>query len=368
MLPRTTSIVAALLIATGCSQTPSNAGGPGNGDPQTQAGTGATEPVELAGAPGSAGVPGTAGAAADPPPIVPPATTPPPIDVTPPAEPPAKADIEYCGEVALTGEQLVPAGKVASACAGTQFSAGPGAALVIEGQLFIRGTPEAKVGMHGPDATPGGWKGVVIKQGGSIQATHWTITGATLGIHAQVGSSYALDYLDIDKSMELMFIEADGSLNHGRLHARGADQPAFSLPVHINDAAPTIANTLIDNGNSFHDHFEVTGAKSSPKFDHVEIANCHCGVHTADGVGIQITNSNIHNTEYGVMALAARGTMVSGNVFEHNTWDVGLCLGGTMTLQGNTYGADGATFDPGCAMLDPNPADRPPTGVGPQGL
>jgi len=334
----------------------------GSGEPAA-AGAGGQGAGGLEATAGSGGAPGRAGG---------------------PAEPPASATYDYENEpVALGADLVVAAGETLRVGPGTTFTASSGVKVQVLGTLIATGTADAPVKFLGANM-PRSWHGIVIESGGTLELTHVEIGGATYGIHALPGSAFTVDRADIGTSFKAAVLQSNGSFDHTRFHASG--DPTFS-PVNevsiedvngtltIIDASPTVSNSSFDGSNALVDMIRV-GGNSSAVFDHLYIADAHCGIHASGGVDNTpvVTNTIFERLSYGLMVYATKPS-ISDSAFIDNGNDVGFCFEATAanapTLAGNFYSSGAALIDPTCFQIgttDGSPAATAPPGAGPVGL
>jgi hypothetical protein len=301
-----------------------------------------------------------------------------------PADPPAPGAYDYENEaVALDADLIVAAGATLRVGPGTTFTARAGVKVQVLGTLIAEGTAEAPAEFRGA-GTPRSWHGIVVESGGRLALTHVAIGGATYGIHALPGSDFTVDHADIGTSFKAAVVQTDGSFDHTRFHASG--DPTFS-PVNevsiedvngtltILDASPTVSNSRFDGSAALVDMIRVGGA-SSPVFDHLHIADAHCGIHANGGVDNTpvVTNTIFERLAYGLMVYATKPS-ISDSVFIDNGNDVGFCFDATEanapTLANNFYSSGAALIDPTCFQIgttDASPAAAAHPGAGPAGL
>ena len=275
----------------------------------------------------------------------------------------------HCGAGDISDRWNIGAGETAAVCAGSVITMATRQFVTIEGTLILAGTPDEPIVFKSADGEAADWRGMVVTDGATLDLRNVRISDAVLALHAEPGSVLIAQGLVLENSSNTILIESDARIDASTFHALGEDQEALSQPFKINEASPVITNSMLDNGNPFHDQITIVGYSSSPAFDHMEVMDSHCGVHMQEGTGIILTNSVIHGVSYGVMAGAAIGSRVEGNVFYDNVNDVGLCYGeDAPSLDGNFFGEDGAAFDPACEeKITVNPtADVEPENAGPQ--
>jgi hypothetical protein len=203
-----------------------------------------------------------------------------------------------------------------------------------------------------------------VAGGGATVITYTEIRDASVGLTTKAGAAYSIDHLVIDNVAHLADIESSGTISHGEWHALGAQQAG--VVIQITDASPQFTDTLIDNSNQSTDMVHVQGASSSPIFDHVDISNAHCALHFATGTNCTISNSFLHDTQYGLMVLGSMDTSITHTNFQSNVHNIGSCGGGTATITGNYF--DDAQFDSSCSSLsssDDAPAPFTDVGVRP---
>jgi len=294
------------------------------------------------------------------------------------------SDFDYDGEdVTLTETLVIPAGETVNVGPGTTFTASAGVKVQVLGTLVVAGTADAKVEFLGA-GTPRSWEGIEIGSGGRLEATHLSIGGATLGIHALAGSSYSVSYCEIGTSFKVAALFADGTFDHCKFHASGDDtfSPVNEVSVDdvngtmtIIDASPTITHSSFDNSSPLVDMIRI-GGNGSPVFDHIKVVGAHCGFHTNGGVNNQpvIKSSVLEGMSYGIMAYASKARFENNN-FIGNSADVGFCFDATaenaVELVGNYYSTGMASFDPTCfeiTMPDASAAAAAHADAGPSGL
>ena len=329
----------------------------------------AARPHAGAGAPSdcgsNAGAPGTAGGPAEP-------------------SEPGSGAYDYENEaVALAQDLVVAAGATLRVGPGTTFTASTDVKVQVLGTLIATGTAEAPVKFLGA-GVPRSWHGIVVESGGTLELTHVEIGGAIYGIHALPGSDFTVDQTDIGTSFKAVVAQSDGSFDHTRFHASG--DPTFS-PVNevsiddvngtltILDASPTVSNSSFDGSNALVDMIRV-GGNSSPVFDHLHIADAHCGIHANGGVNSTpvVTHTVFERLSYGLMVYQTKPS-ISDSVFNMNGNDIGFCFGATAdnvpTLTGNFYSSGAALIDPSCFQImttDSRPAAMADPTAGPVGL
>lgn len=300
------------------------------------------------------------------------------------ANPPAPGVSDYENEaVSLAADLIVAAGTTVRVGPGTTFTASSGVKVQVLGTLIATGTAEAPVKFLGA-GTPRSWHGIVVESGGTLEFTHVAIGGATYGLHALPGSTFTVDRADIGTSFKAAVVQSDGSIDHTRFHASG--NPTFS-PVNevsiedvngtltVLDASPTVSNSSFDGSAALVDMIRV-GGNSSPVFDHLYIADAHCGIHANGGVNSTpvVTNTVFERLAYGLMVYATKPS-ITDSVFIDNGNDVGFCFEATEanapTLAGNFYSSGAALIDPTCFQIgttDGSPAAAAHPGAGPVGL
>jgi hypothetical protein len=300
------------------------------------------------------------------------------------ADPPAPGQNDYENEaVNLAADLVVAAGTTVRVGPGTTFTAASGVKVHVLGTLIAVGTAEAPVKFLGA-GMPRSWYGIVVEGGGTLELTHVEIGGATYGIHALPGSAFTVDRADLGTSFKAAVVQSDGSFDHTRFHASG--DPTFS-PVNevsiedvngtltILDASPTVTNSSFDGSAALVDMIRV-GGNSSPVFDHLHIADAHCGIHANGGVNNTpvVTNTVFTGLAYGLMVYATKPS-ISDSVFTNNGNDIGFCFEATEanapTLAGNFYSSGAAIIDPSCFQIgttDATPASAANPAAGPVGL
>jgi hypothetical protein len=254
-----------------------------------------------------------------------------------------------CGAVQLTETRTIAAGSTVTVCAGTTVTMAASASISVAGTLLIQGTAADPVKFMGTQASAGFWPGVVLKSGGSLTGTYLEIHAAQVGISAEAGSSYQIDQLLIDTASEGLSLSSSGTISHGTLHGLGDNQAGPA--IEVNSASPQISDTVVNQGAyGAVDIIIVSGAKSAPVFDHVEVADSHCAFHANEATGLVISNSFIHHNAYGIMAIDTNGTIISHSNFEDNSVNVGSC-DATATGQLSEDYFQGMPTDSSCGKL-----------------
>lgn len=316
--------------------------------PSSQTGTGAGGAVANATGGTGVGTGGTTGAGGS-------AITPIPEAGTP--------NETLCGDVQLTQTKTIAAGTTVAICAGATIHASKGASLTVQGTLLSQGTQASPVKLQAATAGPTGWAGLVLAKGGAAIVTFTEIHDAITAVTTQPGSSYSIDHLTIDGSSHLANLQSSGTISHSVWHGLGASQSG--VVVQITNASPKLTDTLIDNSNQSTDMLHVDGTTSAASFDHMDISQAHCALHFDQGTNCSVTNSNLHDTQYGLMVLSSKTSSISHNNFQSNVNNIGSCYGGTATITDNYF--QGAPFDGTCSSLTSSKnASAAFTDVGPQ--
>jgi hypothetical protein len=269
------------------------------------------------------------------------------------------------GTVILADNVTVPAGVTLTLGAGTVVKAAAMKALTVRGTLVVSGTAQAKVVFQSKDSTiPGSWGGIAIASGGTANLSYVEIRHAGQAFQALSGSSFSLDHALIEESNIALILRSSGSITKTVIHSLGAMQAGS--PVQISDSSPTFTDVLMDRSNSGTDHILVSGATSSPQFDHVELKECHCAFHFNGGTGINVTNSYVYDNYYALMLNSATNVRFSNNNFTNNrTTHLGQCGGGTLTSTGNYFSGSNMAFDSSCATQSNTAQSQTPLpGVG----
>lgn len=256
-------------------------------------------------------------------------------------------DETLCGDVQLTATKTIAAGTTVAICAGATLHASPGVSLTVAGTLLSQGTAASPVTLQGTTSGPTVWTGVIVVGGGALSMSYTAIHDANIALSLQSGAAYSIDHLTIDNSAHLANLASGGTISHSQWHALGASQAG--VVMQITSASPQISDTLIDNSNQNTDMVHVTGATSAPVFDHVDISNAHCALHFEQGTACSITNSNLHDTQYGLMVLGSTANTITHNNFQSNKNNIGSCYGGSATISDNYF--QGAAFDATCSSL-----------------
>jgi len=279
---------------------------------------------------------------------------------------PVVADETLCGPVALTANKIVAAGKTVAICAGSTLTFTGNISLTVNGRLLVQGTAQLPVKLAGATAGAGTWAGLVLNAGGDLSATYLEIHDAATALAARPASTYAVDHLVIDNSSVMMVLSSDGTIAHGTL--RGLGNAQSSSPVFISNASPHITDTSVTQGVYLGvDLIIIGGANSAPVFDHVEVADSHCGFHIGESGGAVITNSWLHHNAYAFMLGASVAGHINHNNFQDNLVNLGTCYGTSLEVKDNYF--EGAAFDDTCGNLTVTgtaPAGPYTTGVGPQ--
>jgi hypothetical protein len=120
--------------------------------------------------------------------------------------------------------------------------------------------------------------------------------------------------------------------------------------VVITNASPQISDTVIDKGlfNGI-DIIVVDGDNAGPVFDHVEVADSHCGFHVNSGSGMTIRNSYIHHNAYAMMVEGLVDGVFTHNNFMDNAVNLGACFGETVDAEQNYF--QGAPQDGSCTNI-----------------
>jgi hypothetical protein len=278
---------------------------------------------------------------------------------------------------------VIEAGSTVRVGPGTTFTASANVKIEVRGSLIVDGSQAAPVQFAG-GAVPRSWIGLEIASGGRLELTHAKITGATYGIHALAGSSYAVSRTEIGTSFKVAVLLADGSFEHCKFHASGDNTFSAVNEVGVDDvngamtiidASPTVSHSSFDNSSPLVDMVRI-GGNGSPVFDHVSIVGAHCGFHVNGGVSNAptIKNSVLSGMSFGVMAYMSKPTFENSN-FVGNASDIGFCFGATAehapTLTGNFYSSGNALFDASCFEIgvpDAAPATAAHASAGPMGL
>ena len=236
------------------------------------------------------------------------------------------ADQVLCGDVQLTASLIIAAGKTVTICAGSVVTAASKVNVTVGGTLKVLGTQASPVKFVGTAHTPGYWGGIALDAGGSLMVTFAEVHDAAFGLNARVGSTFQIDHILVDNSNQLLLLAANGTLSHGVLHGLLANQ-SFS-PVVISDASPTLVDTVVNQGlYGGVDLIIVTGATAAPVFDHMEVADSHCGFHFNQGAGVIVRNSFVHHNSYGVMVNGATTQFVHNNFQDNAPVNIGSCSG-----------------------------------------
>ncbi|HET6150573.1 MAG TPA: right-handed parallel beta-helix repeat-containing protein [Polyangia bacterium] len=279
---------------------------------------------------------------------------------------PVVADETLCGAVTLTADKIVAAGQTVAICAGSTLTFSGDTGLTVNGRLLVQGTAQQPVKLVGASASPGAWVGLALDAGGDLSATYLEIHDAATALAARPASTYAVDHLVIDDSTMMMVLSSDGTIAHGTL--RGLGDAQSSSPVFVYNASPRITDTSVTQGLYLGvDLIIVGGVSSAPVFDHVEVADSHCGFHISESSGAVITNSWLHHNAYAFMLGASRAGHINHNNFQDNQVNLGSCYNTSLEVKDNYF--EGAPFEDSCSTLTVSgtaPGAPYTTGVGPQ--
>lgn len=364
--PLPTSPAAA--AAAGSSPTTATAGQSstaGNAAVATTAGTGAAgSATGQAGQP-SAPTAGAAGASSSPPP----ATKPDPT-----------TGFDYpAGDVAMSADLVIPAGKTVKVGPGTKFKASTDVKLQVLGELIVQGTPESPATFDG-NGTPKSWHGIVVESGGKLTLENAHVSGATYGLFIMPGAQFSVDSSVIDTSFKAAVVQSNGTFKRTRFVATVPDSISLASEVSVDDpngaltimdASPTITDCRFDGASTVTDLVRI-GGNASPTFDHVYLHDAHCAFHTYGGTNTsaRVTNALIENFAYGFMAYTTK-PIVENSVFKNNSADFGICLGATEdnapALKDNFYSAGEVQLDGSCygiGIVDATPATAASTSAG----
>lgn len=276
-------------------------------------------------------------------------------------------DETLTGDIDMPATTTIAPGVTLTLGAGATIHAGAGALLLVKGTLVANGTAGSEVAFQSKaHAGAGDWTGIEVASGGDAKLTHAAIHDASLAFQADAGSMFTIDYILIDTSSTIAELDADGTIGHGVLHGNGAKQQGD--PIYVTSASPKFTDTLVDNSNAGTDQINVSGKTSSPTFDHMEITNCHCAFHFNEGGHMSISNSYVHDTQYGLMVEHSLENEVDSNNFMANAVaNIGECMvDGSVTAKGN-YFQSNKPFDGSCSVqVHQNDAAMPLQNVGPR--
>ena len=282
--------------------------------------------------------------------------------MAPPSNPEPAAGFDYPkGDVAVSTDLVIPAGKTVRVGPGTTFKVnGANVKVQVLGELVVRGSQESPATFAGGGA-PKSWHGIVIESGGKLTLEHAKISGANYGLFAMPGSQFTVDSTVIDTSFKAAVVQSNGSFTRTRFVASTPDSISLASEVSVDDpngaltimdASPTITDCRFDGASTLTDLVRI-GGMSSPTFDHVYLHDAHCAFHTFGGTNTsaRITNSLIENFAYGFMAYTTK-PIVENSVFKNNGSDFGICLGATEAnapgLKGNFYSSGEVSLDASC--------------------
>ena len=272
----------------------------------------------------------------------------------------------FSGDVTLTDHAIVAPNVTLTFNAGATLHAAPGKSLTIQGTLSVQGTNGSWVKFQSQAASGAGqWVGIVLAGGGTANVTYAEIHNASTALRANPNSHYTIDHLKIDNSSNMLYLAADGTIDHGSFHGLGSAQGAD--PIVVSNSSPHLTDVLVDTANSGSDMIQLNGTGSAPVFDHMEVTQSHCAFHFNQGVNATISNSNIHGNQYALMVEGSMNTQFESSNLTQNGVNVGQCFGGSVHVS-SCY-ASGALFDSSCSgQSSTTPASSPLSGVGTRGL
>jgi hypothetical protein len=290
-----------------------------------------------------------------------------------PTKPDPTTGFDYpSGDVAMSTDLVIPAGKTVRVGPGTKFKASMDVKLQVLGELIVQATPESPATFEGGGA-PRSWHGIVVENGGKLTLENAHISGATYGLFAMPGSQYAVDSSVIDTSFKAAVVQSNGTFKRTRFVATVPEAVSLASEVSVDDpngaltimdASPTITDCRFDGASTLTDLVRI-GGNASPTFDHVYLHDAHCAFHTFGGTNTsaRITNALMENFSYGFMAYTTK-PIVEDSVFKNNASDFGICLGATEAnapaLHNNFYSAGEVQLDPSCfgiGIADAAPAN-----------
>jgi hypothetical protein len=223
----------------------------------------------------------------------------------------------------------------------------------------------------------------VVESGGMLTLDHAHVGHAKYGVHALPGSSFTIDHGKFDTSFKGAVLQSDGTLSNSVFKAELLF-PAITESVAIDDpngfltiinASPSITNCRFDGSGGLNDMVRI-GGNASPKFDHCNVNNSHCGFHTAGGINTsaRISNTIFEHLSYGVMAYTTK-PIIENSVFRGNSSDIGMCSGATADnapgLMANFYEGGAVKLDASCDRIgtrDPSPLSSAASSAGTSGL
>lgn len=269
-------------------------------------------------------------------------------------------DQTLSGDVQLTATMTIAPGRTVAISAGATVTLANGAGIDVQGTLLVQGMPTSPVKFVGVTHTPGSWGGIVLEAGGRLVANFTEVHDASYAFDARAGSSFQIDHILMDNSIQLLQLATDGTLSHGVLHG-GAS-------VLVNNASPTLSDTVLDQGLGS-DIVIVSGATSKPVFDHLEVTNAHCAFHFNGGAGVTVSNSFVHDNAYAFMISGSVNTQITHNNFIANGINLGTCNPtATAQVTGNYFGGLPPFNDGTCSSLAATGTTTVPytAGVGPR--
>ena len=244
-----------------------------------------------------------------------------PIDMTPP-DTVENAQVSgtlptnqtWRGEIEMTGETVVPAGKTLTVDPGTTFSAAEGAVLRVEGVLVIAGSSDSQVTLN-PIAGAVAWGGIAVESGGSASIVHATGSAVSTLLFCKPGAAKCeLDQVDFHDISRVIKVEGNATVSQSKF--RNMNNGGFSVS---GDGALTIVDSTI--WTSSHDLIVVSGGTLT--IDHSEIGGAlmsdeHCDLHIGAADKVVVTNSNIISAMYGLMLGNTTGAVFQYNNFVDN--------------------------------------------------
>lgn len=281
------------------------------------------------------------------------------------------------GEVPVTADLVIPAGKTVRVGPGTTFKVSMGVKVQVLGELVVQGSETSPAAFVG-GGVPRSWYGLVVESGGKLTLDHAQISGASYGLWTMPGSQFSVDHSVIDTSFKAAIVQSDGTFTRTRFKASVPETVSLASEVSVDDpngcmtimdASPTVTDCRFDGASATTDLVRI-GGQASPTFDHVYLHDAHCAFHTYGGTNTsaRISNALIENFSYGFMAYTTK-PIVEHSVFKNNSADFGICLGATADnapeLTSNFYSSGEVSLDPTCfsigiadasAMTEANPS------------
>lgn len=232
----------------------------------------------------------------------------------------------WCGWVRVEAPITVPAGASLSVCAGSRVIFEPDQAngIAIVGDLVLAGSAGAPVILEGD----GAWRG--LRVGGTLDAAHFEVHGASTCVEGLAGGRITLDHGLIEGCTTPLATAVGATLTHTRILGGGSVQ----VTGGILDATDTLLDLQHATRAPDCTRFNGGGARLS----HVRFTGCHCPLHfDAAPEGLEVTDSVFDGAVYPVMLARTTGSFHRNNFA--GTADHFLDIGGNFAvdIQDNWY-------------------------------